>query len=193
MKNLKFKPLLAVTTDGTNLTYPLMGSPKLDGIRALVKDGVLISRSLKPIPNKFLQKRFGNHAYEGCDGELIVGPMLAPDAYLKTTSAVMSEDDEPDATFYAFDAWSSKSDFKMRDMLVRHRVIILNFPHFLKIEQVKIKNEEELSSLEKLYLSQGAEGIILRNPVSFYKFGRSTLKEGALINKLGATARPSHN
>ena len=38
--------------DVDSLKYPVMASAKLDGIRALVSDGIVLSRSGKPIPNK---------------------------------------------------------------------------------------------------------------------------------------------
>jgi DNA ligase 1 len=50
MKN--FKPMLAVDCGDVNaLRFPLFASPKLDGVRAVVMNGGLMSRSLKPIPN----------------------------------------------------------------------------------------------------------------------------------------------
>ena len=50
------KPMLAaLCEDVTKLRYPVIASPKLDGIRALVIDGQLVSRTLKPIPNRYVQ------------------------------------------------------------------------------------------------------------------------------------------
>ena len=46
-----FKPLLASPADLSTLRFPVLASPKLDGVRAIVKDGVVLSRSLKKIPN----------------------------------------------------------------------------------------------------------------------------------------------
>jgi DNA ligase-1 len=49
---MKFKPMLASDCGGIeNVRFPVIASPKLDGVRALVIDGALMSRSLKPIPN----------------------------------------------------------------------------------------------------------------------------------------------
>ena len=55
-----FKPQLAPNQqiDLNLLTYPLIGSVKIDGMRMLIKDGELITRSLKPIMSKSLKKRF---------------------------------------------------------------------------------------------------------------------------------------
>ena len=69
---MSFRPMLAGTiTKLSQVKYPVLGSCKLDGVRAVVREGMLLSRSLKPIPNKFLQKQFS--MLEGFDGELILG------------------------------------------------------------------------------------------------------------------------
>ena len=98
------KPMLAVEADFKKLRYPVFAQPKLDGIRVIIKNGVVYSRSLKPIPNKHVQALFGH--LEGVDGELIVGNPTAHDVFQKTTSGVMSKDGEPDVTLYAFDMWN---------------------------------------------------------------------------------------
>ncbi len=66
-----FKPMLACEVDLDKLRFPLLASAKLDGVRAIVRDGVVYSRSNKPIPNKFVQQQFKH--LEHFDGELIVG------------------------------------------------------------------------------------------------------------------------
>ena len=63
------KPMLAAPSDGNDLKYPIMVSPKLDGVRAIIIDGVVMSRSLKPIPNKYVQSLFGLEKFNGFDGE----------------------------------------------------------------------------------------------------------------------------
>ena len=83
------KPMLASKcTDVTKLKFPVLASLKLDGVRCLVIGGRLMSRTLKEIPNHFVQDMFAGMR-NGCDGELILGDPTAPDAYRKTVSAVM--------------------------------------------------------------------------------------------------------
>ena len=93
--------MLAIEVDFNKLRYPVYTQSKLDGIRVIIKDGVVYSRSLKAIPNKHVQALFRN--LHGLDGELIVGNVTAHDVFQKTTSGVMSKDGEPDVTLYAFD------------------------------------------------------------------------------------------
>mgnify|MGYP005609938573 FL=1 len=76
-----FKPLLAVQAefDKIDWTREWVISPKLDGIRAIVRGGVVMSRNLKPIPNPVVQERFKH--LEGFDGELIVGDSTSKTCY----------------------------------------------------------------------------------------------------------------
>jgi len=75
---------------------------KLDGIRAIVINGVVMSRSLKPIPNAFVQEKFGG--LEHYDGELIVGEPTGSTCYRDTVSHVMSHDKRGyPVRFFAFD------------------------------------------------------------------------------------------
>jgi len=66
--------MLAATVKSVgDLRFPLLASPKLDGIRAIVRNGQVLGRSLKPLPNKLIQRMLGREDLEGLDGELIVG------------------------------------------------------------------------------------------------------------------------
>ena len=60
----KFKPMLACEcSDITQVKFPIMASSKLDGIRCTIFGGVAYSRSLKPIPNKFVQSWAKENAF----------------------------------------------------------------------------------------------------------------------------------
>ena len=112
------KPMLAVEVNFDKLRYPIYTQPKLDGIRVIVKDGVVYSRSLKAIANKHVQSLFGH--LHGLDGELIVGNPTAHNVFQKTTSGVMSKDGEPDVTLYVFDMWDKPTSiFEIRQQALR--------------------------------------------------------------------------
>jgi ATP-dependent DNA ligase len=116
-----FKPLLAATVkDVQALRFPLLASQKLDGIRATVQGGRLLSRTLKEIPNRYVQEMFADLP-NGLDGELIVGDPIAPDAYRQTVSVVMSDDKPADGVrFYMFDWYGTEpSEFTLPPFLKR--------------------------------------------------------------------------
>lgn len=170
----QFKPMLASPADFNKLRFPLWLSPKLDGIRALVINGTVMSRSLKPIPNRHIQELFGH--LEGYDGELIVGSPTDKDCFRKTTSGVMSRDGKPDVNYHVFDrhdlaaiTWESRySALQCDDKVVK-------VPHHL------VYTHENIEELELAHLQLGYEGVMLRDPVGPYKMGRSTAKEGWLL------------
>jgi len=180
------KPMLAATVaDLSKLVYPVLASPKLDGVRCLILGGVAMSRSLKPIPNKFVQDTLGNvPSYEGLDGELIVGSPTASTCFQSTTSAVMSSQGTPDFQLHVFDKRGFQTSVKP-DVFV-HRLkaassATIGKKHLRFVQHTMIMNEAALLKYEAEKLSAGYEGVMLRHPQGPYKAGRSTLNEGWLL------------
>lgn len=175
---MKIKPLLSCEVPLDKVKFPIYISTKFDGIRALVIDGVVYSRSLKPIRNKHVQKLFGKPEYNGFDGELIVGDVYAKDVFQKTTSGVMSEDGMPDVTYYVFDVFTNNTEtYKERLYTLNDKLVLVQFPNVVATQQWYIETEEELTKLLSKEKVKGGEGLIGRNPNGVYKYGRSTPKE----------------
>ena len=177
---LKVKPLLSCEVSLDKINFPVYVSTKFDGIRALVIDSVVYSRSLKPIRNKHVQRLFGKPEYEGFDGELVVGDIYAKDVFQKTTSGVMSEDGEPDVTFHVFDLWSIPTfdyEYRQRDL----QEILLDedkeYPSIVYAMIHLCKNIDDLTFFLEHERNVGGEGLICRSPSGIYKYGRSTPKE----------------
>lgn len=172
------RPLLSCEVPLDKVKFPIYISTKFDGIRALVIDSVVYSRSLKPIRNKHVQKLFGKPEYNGFDGELIVGDIYAKDVFQKTTSGVMSEDGTPDATYYVFDIFTNNTEtYKERLYTLNDKLVLDQFPNVVATQQLYIKTKEELTELLSKEKVKGGEGLIGRNPNGVYKYGRSTPKE----------------
>ena len=172
------KPMLAAKADLATLTYPMLLSPKLDGIRCLIIDGVACGRSLKPIPNKYVQLLFGDEMYDGFDGELIVGPATAKDVFQKTQSGVMGVEGVPRLKFHVFDDFLHPGGFSQRLNSVKKR---LSGTHLEFVFHQWVYNVEQVLHHERLCLGQGYEGVMLRDPAGVYKHGRSTTKEAGLL------------
>lgn len=172
------KPMLAGKADLAKLQYPVLASPKLDGVRALVIGGVVYSRNMKPIPSRQVQEFFGKPAHNGLDGELIVGNPCSPDCFRKTTSAVMADAQTvTPLRFFVFDYLDNPTD----TYLNRVSRIHLHRTKATYLPIVKIRNEVELLKYETNILTQGYEGVMLRSPDGPYKQGRSTTREGYLL------------
>ena len=173
------RPLLSCEVPLDKVKFPIYISTKFDGIRALVIDGVVYSRSLKPIRNKHVQKLFGKPEYNGFDGELIVGDIYAKDVFQKTTSGVMSEDGTPAVTFHVFDLWGMPTfDYEYRQRELQE--ILLNNEEYEGVVYTMIHKCQTVEDLE-FFLNHeknvGGEGLIGRKPDGVYKYGRSTPKE----------------
>ena len=181
---MNFKPMLsadASDVDLSTLQYPLYLSPKLDGVRCLIWEGVAYSRNAKPIRNKFVQEWAENMRHHNLDGELIVGSPTDPLCLNATQSGVMSISGQPDFRFHYFDAPAHPGDFLDRLSHVQRRPSVLNDPKCVEVIHILVYCEDDVRFWEQKYLELGYEGVMLRAPGGPYKHGRSTLREGYLM------------
>jgi len=154
----------------SDIKYPILCTPKLDGIRCLIINGKAVTRSLKPIPNKHIADILEFH--EEWDGEL----MLRGDStFQAVSSAVRSEEGEPDFIYCVFDIRTDKP-YSER---VRHLPRACG--PIVPIIPVEVSNEAEFLEFEKECLKIGSEGVMIRDPDGPYKHGRSTVSEGWLL------------
>ena len=176
---MKVKPLLSCEVPLDKVKFPIYISTKFDGIRALVIDGVVYSRSLKPIRNKHVQKLFGKPEYNGFDGELIVGDIYAKDVFQKTTSGVMSEDGTPEVRFYVFDLWNMPDeDYESRQRVLQDLLLQDSTMSCVVYTTIhKCQTVEDLEFFLNHEKNVGGEGLIGRKPDGAYKYGRSTPRE----------------
>ena len=174
---MDFKPMLAYTLeDPLFLTWPIMVSPKLDGLRCVIKGGQALSRNLKPFRNKYVQSQLVGLP-DGLDGELIVGEPNRGNILGRTQSGIMAVDGEPDFRFYIFDTFDRPEE----PFHIRHTML-------LNIDHVRIKvvpyivspSMEHFLQYEQAIVDNGYEGVMLRDSYGKYKFGRSTKNERGL-------------
>lgn len=182
---MTFQPMLAGKYDPTDyknpLSYPVLASHKLDGVRFVIIGGVVMSRSLKPIPNAWVQKQYSKLP-EGSDGELIFGNPTHPEAYRNTMSAVMSEDGEPTQVLaHCFDNYRFSGGFQNRFGLVNTWPQYKEIKGAVIVAHKLIHNASELEAFEQAAVDAGHEGIMVRSLNGPYKQGRSTAKEGYLL------------
>lgn len=159
--------------------YPVLCTPKLDGIRCLIINGEAVSRKFKPIPNKYVRKKL-KELPNNLDGELITYTNGVRDNFNVVSSKIMSEDGEPEFNFELFDYVSNDLNKSYQNRIVD--LSLLNLPDFChKLIPIMINNKEALLEYESKCLLEGYEGVMLRTPDSPYKCGRSTAKEGYLL------------
>lgn len=173
------RPMLAASVeDIASLTFPLIASPKIDGIRALKIGGRLLSRSLKPIPNRHVRETLERVLPDGLDGELLSGT-----TFQECTSAIMSHDGEPIFGFAAFDWFGDGVDVEYRERVRLLQAVVADIPHAAVqvVPTTVIASAEDLAAYEADVLARGFEGVMLRKPDGPYKQGRSTAREGWLL------------
>lgn len=181
---MSFQLMLASQKPPATLSFPIYASPKLDGIRATIKNGLVISREIKAIPNKHIQRWLGKEFLDGLDGELIVKDWASGTSYVDTASVVMSQlNPIDDIIFCVFDRWTLRhKPFKDR---LRNVELFLELTQGLKgirrVPHELLTSQAELDAYEESILSQGFEGVMLRAPLGEYKHGRSTEREGGMM------------
>jgi DNA ligase-1 len=186
-------PLGSITPERfAYLTYPLLASPKLDGIRATVQGGKLLSSSLKLIANDYCQQLYGQERFEGLDGELVVGNPTAANVFNVTSSGVRRKQGKPNVAFYVFDTLSFLNRFSCFNERQHYlEAAFRDFPGMLAEanviwhQSIWIHNAEDLASYVSLCLEEGYEGVMVR-PLptrGYYHEGRCTPKDN-LIHRI---------
>lgn len=177
------KPMLAAAAELDKIAFPVYTQPKLDGIRAIVTDRGVVSRTGKPIPNRHIRECLEGIGIHGFDGEIITYRRGKMDRFENVSSKVMSAAGEPDFVFHVFDDFSrpySPFESRMEDLM--GNPCFLHYSGFLRpVECGEAYSMPDLMRLHRSYIKQGFEGTIIRAPDAEYKHGRSTAREGALL------------
>jgi len=177
----KHKPSLACDAVLDNINYPVMGFPKIDGVRLMHLIGTATGRSLNPHANLYTTTRFSHSIYTGIDGEATYGDITSKSLCRDTNSVLTTIEGEPHVIWNAF-------DFLREDtisLIYANRIKALESyirkykPNDVRIiPHVLLKNEIEVLSFYNECLKKGYEGIILRDPLGHHKNGRCTVNEG---------------
>jgi ATP-dependent DNA ligase len=134
-----FKPMLADPVNLSILKYPAVVSPKLDGVRATIVSGTLLSRSLKPFGNRALATLKSDYPL---DGELIVGAPNGKEVFRDTMKVISAHDaDIRDLKFHIFDMvyeGSFASRLHAAHAAIEGSDFMVPVPHFV------VNNELEL-------------------------------------------------
>jgi DNA ligase-1 len=171
------KPMLASKCENPHhLPFPVLATPKLDGIRCLKIGGKALTRSFKPISNRFAREWIEANLPDGVDGEL----MLRDGMFSETTSAIGRRDGQPDFVFHIFDYVTCSIALPYHERMT-NLAALPDSPHLMKVLPVLIQDSAELAAYEEECIAAGYEGVMVRTPHSPYKCGRSTEREAWLL------------
>lgn len=159
-----------------SVTFPVLATPKLDGIRCLKINGKALSRSLKPIPNHHIRNYIEANCPDGFDGEIV----CLNKSFNEIQSLVMTEEGSPEFSYVVFDY--VKDDIKKPYSLRMNDLSSFRVPANISILlPTLISDISSLIQFEQKCVDEGHEGTMIRSLNSPYKCGRSTLKEGFLL------------
>lgn len=186
-----FKPNLAINSDDVTVQPKVRYvSEKKDGVRVVFFGGVAYSRSLKPLPNKIIQKIAQDNAevLNGTDGEIIAGDSYAKDVLQRSVSFAMKEDKVDEFTIFLFDRFDPANPNQVWFIRYYKLVAMKNklppnvevLSHYLVEEgypytptNMETLGKVDLDLFEQYVLAKGGEGCITRDGEGLYKFGRS--------------------
>lgn len=177
------RPMLAARTPDLvqlgQIQFPVLCTPKLDGLRCVKTDSRALTRTFKNVPNLFVRNCIEDLIPDGCDGEI----MLPNRSFNSIQSEIMSHEGIPDFRYcifdYVKDSVNKPYSERVKDL---DAIWNLNRPDWVSlIIPVLATKLEELFALEQKYIDAGYEGLIFRSPDSPYKAGRSTLKQGWMV------------
>lgn len=205
---LKRKPMLAtnseMTVDKLAKYMPFYVSPKIDGMRILVTPHGVVSRNFKKMPGH-LQAHFANicaisnelDVIFDCEMYNAIDPLdpthHTPFQEIMTwrsrTYNILGRAPEDRPFLQIFDAipindWMlEKPQMKFCDRvdLLRTLKMPWNECYAQVVSQTPIKNQTLLQEKYDWAVRYGFEGLMLKNYLSTYKHGRSTVKEGTLF------------
>lgn len=185
MSNMK--PLLAENHNPELLKFPYLASPKIDGFRCFVDGDEALTRSRKPQPNGVIFEALSRMGFHGHDGELVHGDVKDPTVFQASSGVLRTKaHPAPDWSWHLFDSFKD-TDIPFYRRLERAEANarlaneILGENRVFHVEHTLIETMDDLEKYEAEQLALGFEGVMLRDPMGRYKFGRSTVKENILL------------
>jgi len=189
----EIRPQLACDFEQDKLKFPVIVSPKIDGVRGINLDGNLTGRSLKAFKNGFVTRRFSGPQFMGFDGELALGNWTSATLCSDTTGFVTRKSPKPgkpteseELVWYIFDYLADEViglPYAERIAAAQAKVgQMQEFPASISVVPYKLAHStEELLAFEQLCLDDGFEGVIIRDPNGKHKSGRATVKGGSYL------------
>ncbi len=184
------KPMKAATVYARcfdDVAWPVLGSPKIDGIRCLIHPELgPVTMSFKPVPNKYIRESLARMCKgTNFDGELTT---LNPETmetlpFNQIQSQVMSHGGKPHYLYRVFDCFRNpEAPFSMRHH--EARIVVQNIQDHLHVDIVEhecIASAETFREYANACIVGGYEGAMIRSLDGPYKSGRSTLRQGWLL------------
>jgi DNA ligase-1 len=194
-----FKPMLANKWEdyADKIQYPIYSQPKLDGIRCIVREDGMWTRTGKPIDS-------APHIFEALaplfakDPDLIFDGELYADKYANDFNAIVSlvkktkptdadlKESEKQIEYHIYDLPSSDKNFikRMWDLGILFETHTELHPYCRIVETYSCNNEDEVIELYGGYVERGYEGQMLRLDTPYEnKRSKALLKHKSFIDE----------
>lgn len=180
------KPMKAPTTpwkEGKKLKWPQQIEPKLDGLRATL---VIEGTALKP-QVKFLSSSGKEYTalrrlvdtffvlYNGPVPNILDGEVYCHGMTLEEINAAAKKlcAETLNLKYHIFDIPREPSlDQKARTSIVHSILNVIDHPMFPKLDSRLIESEDQIKPLHDMWVDQGYEGAMLKDPDGTYQFGQ---------------------
>lgn len=137
------------------ITEPFYVQPKLDGVRLIVSNSGCFSRTGKPVLGV-------EHLARGlADGEYFDGECYAPNKTFEEITSIFKTNPK-NLEFHIFDYFNIHAPY----LTFEERKNRITVDTFL------VKNKSDIKGYHELFVNQGYEGIIIRDPMSVYEIGK---------------------
>ena len=137
------------------ISEPFYVQPKLDGVRLIVSKLGCFSRTGKPVLGV-------EHLARGLkDGEYLDGECYAPNKTFEEITSIFKMNPQQ-LEFHIFDYF----DLNRPQLTFEERKKRINVDTFL------VKSKSDVKGYHDLFVNQGYEGIMIRDPVSIYEVGK---------------------
>ena len=137
------------------ITEPFYVQPKLDGVRLLVSNKGCFSRTGKPVHGV-------DHLANGLkDGEYLDGECYAPNKTFEEITSMFKMNPES-LEFHVFDYF----DLNRPNLTFEERM------NRVTVDTFHAKKKSEIAGYHDMFVSQGHEGIMIRDAMSTYEIGK---------------------
>jgi ATP-dependent DNA ligase len=137
------------------ITEPFYVQPKLDGVRLLVSNKGCFSRTGKPVHGV-------DHLADGLkDGEYLDGECYAPNKTFEEITSMFKMNPES-LEFHVFDYFDlNRPNLTFEERMKR-----------VTVDTFHVKKKSEIVGYHDMFVSQGHEGIMIRDAMSTYEIGK---------------------
>ena len=171
-KNVRPMPMLAhkFKDHKGKVEFPVYVQPKLNGMRMLFDGEVGFSRGNKEIIPEVIQHlKFDTRGYI-LDGELMLPNNVLLQESMKAIKKYRPEL-SPELIYHVYDIVDDEVSYAERYNIIQD--ICANAPKNVKIvKTVKATDESQIAHLHQLFVNDGYEGTMIRNPKMKYEIGK---------------------